>query len=60
MLLGFVAGVLSILSPCVLPLVPAILAGAVAEHRLAPRVDDKHLMVSTILTYFGRPPCPSS
>jgi len=36
MLLGFVAGVLSILSPCVLPLVPAILAGAVAEHRLAP------------------------
>jgi cytochrome c-type biogenesis protein len=36
MLLGFVAGVLSILSPCVLPLVPAILACAVAEHRLAP------------------------
>jgi len=36
MLLGFIAGVLSILSPCVLPLVPAILAGAVAEHRLAP------------------------
>lgn len=36
MLLGFVAGMLSTLSPCVLPLVPAILAGAVAEHRLAP------------------------
>lgn len=36
MLLGFVAGILSTLSPCVLPLVPAILASAVAEHRLAP------------------------
>lgn len=36
MLLGFIAGVLSILSPCVLPLVPAVFAGAVAEHRLAP------------------------
>jgi cytochrome c-type biogenesis protein len=36
MLLGFVAGILSVLSPCVLPLMPAILAGAVAQHRLAP------------------------
>ena len=36
MLMGFVAGILSTLSPCVLPLVPAILAAAVAEHRLAP------------------------
>ena len=36
MLLGFIAGVLSTLSPCVLPLVPAVLTGAVAEHRLAP------------------------
>jgi cytochrome c-type biogenesis protein len=36
MLLAFLAGVLSILSPCVLPLVPVVLAGAVAEHRLAP------------------------
>ena len=36
MLLAFVAGVLSILSPCVLPLVPVVLAGALAEHRLAP------------------------
>ena len=31
---GFLAGVLSILSPCVLPLVPIVLAGAVATHRL--------------------------
>lgn len=34
--LAFLAGVLSILSPCVLPLVPVIMAGAVAEHRAAP------------------------
>lgn len=36
MLLALLAGVLSILSPCVLPLVPVVLAGAVAQHRLAP------------------------
>ncbi|WP_318875815.1 cytochrome c biogenesis CcdA family protein [Sinorhizobium meliloti] len=34
--LGFLAGILSILSPCVLPLVPVVLSGAVAQHRLAP------------------------
>jgi cytochrome c-type biogenesis protein len=31
---GFLAGVLSILSPCVLPLVPIVFGGAVAVHRL--------------------------
>jgi cytochrome c-type biogenesis protein len=36
MLLALLAGILSILSPCVLPLVPVVLAGAVAQHRLAP------------------------
>ncbi|MGX5826424.1 cytochrome c biogenesis CcdA family protein [Mesorhizobium sp. 43Arga] len=36
MLLALLAGVLSILSPCVLPLIPVVLTGAVAEHRLAP------------------------
>lgn len=36
MLLSFLAGVLSILSPCVLPLVPVVLAGAMADHRFAP------------------------
>jgi len=35
---AFVAGVLSILSPCVLPLVPIVLATAVSEHRLGPLV----------------------
>ena len=36
MLLALLAGILSILSPCVLPLIPVMLTGAVAEHRLAP------------------------
>lgn len=35
-LLAFVAGVLSILSPCVLPLLPLVLGAAVSEHRLGP------------------------
>src|SRR5437899_2207970 len=30
------AGLFSILSPCVLPLVPVVLGTAVAEHKLAP------------------------
>jgi len=34
--LAFLAGVLTILSPCVLPLLPLILASAAAEHRFAP------------------------
>ena len=34
--LSFVAGALSTLSPCVLPLLPAILFGATAQHRLGP------------------------
>jgi cytochrome c-type biogenesis protein len=34
--LGFLAGVLSTLSPCVLPLIPILLATAVGAHRLGP------------------------
>lgn len=34
--LAFAAGSLSILSPCVLPLVPLVLGAAVAQHRLGP------------------------
>lgn len=34
--LAFLAGLLSILSPCVLPLVPVVLGAAVSEHRLGP------------------------
>jgi cytochrome c-type biogenesis protein len=33
---AFVAGLLSILSPCVLPLLPLVLGAAAAEHRYAP------------------------
>src|SRR3981081_4873253 len=36
MLLAFVAGLFSVLSPCVLPLVPIVLGAAVAEHKLGP------------------------
>lgn len=35
-LFAFLAGVLSILSPCVLPLVPMVLGGAVSEHKWGP------------------------
>ena len=34
--LAFLAGVLSILSPCVLPLVPIVLGAAASEHHLGP------------------------
>ncbi len=34
--LAFVAGVLSILSPCVLPILPIVLGAAASEHRLGP------------------------
>ncbi len=34
--LSFVAGILSTLSPCVLPILPIVLASAASEHRLAP------------------------
>lgn len=34
--LVFVAGVLSLLSPCVLPLLPIVLGAAVSEHRYGP------------------------
>jgi cytochrome c biogenesis protein CcdA len=36
--LGFAAGALGTLSPCVLPLLPLVIAGAVARHRLGPLV----------------------
>ncbi len=36
MLFAFIAGILSTLSPCVLPLIPVVLGAAVAEHRLGP------------------------
>jgi cytochrome c-type biogenesis protein len=35
-LLAFIAGVLSILSPCVLPILPVVLGAAASEHRYGP------------------------
>lgn len=34
--LAFLAGILSILSPCVLPLLPVVLGSALSQHRLGP------------------------
>jgi cytochrome c biogenesis protein CcdA len=34
--LAFLAGLLSILSPCVLPLLPIVLGAAASEHRIGP------------------------
>jgi cytochrome c-type biogenesis protein len=53
MLLGsaafaFLAGILSTLSPCVLPLLPIILATAVGEHRFAPLALAAGLAVSFV------------
>ncbi len=45
-LLGFAAGALGTLSPCVLPLLPVVIAGAVARHRLGPLMLAAGLAVS--------------
>src|SRR5262245_9557011 len=34
--LAFLAGILTVLSPCVLPLLPIILGAAASQHRLGP------------------------
>lgn len=47
--LAFLAGVLSILSPCVVPLLPLVLGAAAAEHRLAPLA----LAVGVTLSFTG-------
>jgi len=44
--LAFLAGVLSILSPCVLPLLPIVLGAATSEHRLGPAALAAGLAVS--------------
>lgn len=36
LILGYLAGILATLSPCVLPLVPIVLGSALDKHRLAP------------------------
>ena len=47
--LAFLAGVLSVLSPCVLPLLPIVLGTAQSEHRLGPVAMASGLAVSFTL-----------
>jgi cytochrome c biogenesis protein CcdA len=47
--LAFVAGVLSILSPCVLPILPIVLGAAASEHRLGPAALAAGLAVSFVV-----------
>ena len=46
--LAFLAGLLSLLSPCVLPLVPLVLGAALSEHRLGPAAVAAGLAVSFV------------
>ncbi len=47
--LAFLAGTLSILSPCVLPLVPIVLGTAASEHRFAPAALAAGLAISFVV-----------
>lgn len=47
--LAFLAGILSTLSPCVLPLLPVVIAGAVSEHRLGPTALAGGLAISFVV-----------
>lgn len=46
--LAFLAGLLSILSPCVLPLLPVILAAAISQHRYGPAALAAGLSISFV------------
>jgi cytochrome c biogenesis protein CcdA len=52
-LLAFVAGGLTILSPCVLPLVPVVMGSAAQRHRLGPLALTAGLVISFTLVGFG-------
>jgi cytochrome c-type biogenesis protein len=52
-LLGFAAGALGTLSPCVLPLLPLVVAGAVERHRFGPVVLAAGLAVSATAVGFA-------
>jgi cytochrome c biogenesis protein CcdA len=57
-LLGYLAGLLSTLSPCVLPLLPILIATAVSQHRFGPLALAAGLMLSfalvgTLIAAFG-------
>ena len=46
--LAFIAGVLSVLSPCVLPILPIVLSAAASKHRLGPMALAAGLSVSFV------------
>ena len=50
--LAYVAGALTILSPCVLPLVPIVLSSAAQRHRFAPLALAAGLVVAFTVTGF--------
>jgi len=52
-LLGFAAGALGTLSPCVLPLLPLVVAGAVERHRFGPVVLAAGLALSATAVGFA-------
>lgn len=52
-ILGYAAGALTILSPCVLPLVPVVLSGAAQQHRHGPLALAAGLVLSFTLTCFA-------
>lgn len=47
--LAFLAGILSVLSPCVLPLLPLVLGAAASEHRLGPAALAAGLAISFVI-----------
>ena len=47
--LAFLAGALSVLSPCVLPLLPIALGSAASEHRFAPAALAAGLSLSFVI-----------
>ena len=46
--LALIAGVLSVLSPCVLPILPVVLGAAASEHRWGPAVLAVGLSISFV------------
>ena len=47
--LAFLAGLLTMLSPCVLPILPVVLFGALDRHRAGPLALAAGLVVSFVL-----------
>jgi cytochrome c biogenesis protein CcdA len=47
--LAFMAGILSILSPCVLPILPVVLGAAASDHKLAPATLAAGLAISFVI-----------